>query len=123
MYGFSLFGAYSSRVLVPGRQLTVRPSCLSSEQAAALPAVAGTALHALSLAGFWPEKPLYRNTAVLIHSAAGGVGSMLIQMAKLLGCAPIVAVVGSGHKVALCKQLGCGPHLLTTRPRVASPAH
>lgn len=106
VYGFSLFGAYSSRVLVPGRQLVKRPKALTAEQAAAVPAVAGTALHALHLAGFWPSPPLGRNRAVLIHSAAGGVGSMLVQMAALCGCAPIVAVVGQAHKAALCKALG-----------------
>ena len=90
VYGFTLFGAYSSRVMVPGRQLMVRPPSLSVEAGAALPAVAGTALHALALAGFFPDPPKIRNRGVLIHSAAGGVGSMLVQMAKLLGCSPVV---------------------------------
>lgn len=76
------------------------------EEAAALPAVAGTALHALSLAGFWPNPPITNNKAVLIHSAAGGVGLMLVQMAKIMGCHPIVAVVGAAHKVQTCKDLG-----------------
>lgn len=106
MYGCSMFGAYSSRVLVPSNQLSLRPNNLSMKDAAALPAVAGTALHALSLAGFWPNPPITNNKAVLIHSAAGGVGLMLVQMAKILGCSPIVAVVGAPHKVKTCKDFG-----------------
>jgi NADPH:quinone reductase-like Zn-dependent oxidoreductase len=37
-------------------------------------AVAATALHAIALAGAWPQPPVSRNKAVLVHSAAGGVG-------------------------------------------------
>ena len=31
---------------------------------------------------------------------------MLVQMAKALGCHPVVGVVGSSHKVAACKAMG-----------------
>ena len=107
VFGITFFGAYSSRLLVPGSQLRPRPQkALSPDEAAALPSVAGTALHSLKLAGFWPAPPVTNNRAVLIHSAAGGVGSMLVQMAKILGCSPVVAVVGSSHKVSACEALG-----------------
>lgn len=106
VFGYTMFGAYSSRLLVPGSQIRKTPTEIKSEVAAALPAVAGTALHALHLAGAWPSPIKSRNKAVLIHSAAGGVGSMLIQMCKLAGLHPIVAVVGSKHKVNVCKDLG-----------------
>ena len=72
IFGCTLFGAYSSRILVPSRQIRHIPRGLSLELAAAVPAVAGTALHAVSLAGGWPtHRLLTTNTAVLIHSAAG----------------------------------------------------
>ena len=45
--------------------------------------------------------------SILIHSAAGGVGSMLVQMSKILGLHPIVGVVGSTSKVKEAKSLGC----------------
>ena len=106
VFGFSLFGAYSSRVLVPARQLRRTPSALRQNVAAAVPAVAATALHAVALAGGWPQQVRTTNKAVLIHSAAGGVGSMLIQICKLRGYSPIVAVVGSAHKVNFCRNLG-----------------
>mmetsp|Transcript_30536 Transcript_30536/g.97433 ORF Transcript_30536/g.97433 Transcript_30536/m.97433 type:complete len:440 (-) Transcript_30536:296-1615(-) len=106
VFGFTMFGAYSSRVLVPKRQLLHKPKNISMTQAAALPAVAGTALHALALANLWPKPPVTRVKAVLVHSAAGGVGSTIVQMCKIMGCAPIVAVVGSSHKVQACLALG-----------------
>jgi len=106
VFGITFFGAYSSRVLVPGHQLRPLPKGMCEDEAAALPSVAGTALHALKLAGFWPSRPHTKNKAVLVHSAAGGVGSMLVQMAKNVGASPTVAVVGSSHKVAACRALG-----------------
>jgi NADPH:quinone reductase-like Zn-dependent oxidoreductase len=60
----------------------------------------------MALAQFWPAAPPTRNRAVLVHSAAGGVGSMLVQMAKTLGCAPVVGVVGAAHKIEACEACG-----------------
>jgi len=112
VFGCTLFGAYSNRVLVPKAQLRKIPSGLSLEQAASLPAVSLTALYALFLAGHFPSPPppqgaQYSNRSILIHSAAGGVGSMLVQMSKILGLHPIVGVVGSSSKVDVAKKLGC----------------
>jgi NADPH:quinone reductase-like Zn-dependent oxidoreductase len=106
VFGFSMFGTYSSRVILPGKQIRKLPKRASLAQGAAIPAVAATGLHALALSGGWPRKPFTSNKAVLIHSAAGGVGSMLIQMCKKVGCHPIVAVVGTASKAEYCKKLG-----------------
>eukprot|EP01041_Mallomonas_annulata_P000394 gene394-716_t len=106
VFGFTLFGAYSSRILVPSNQIRLIPNNLTLPNAAAISAVAGTALHAIALAGAYPQPILTRNKAALVHSAAGGVGSMLIQMCKLRGFSPVIAVVGSSHKVDTCKKLG-----------------
>ena len=107
VYGCTLFGAYSSRILIPSLQLRPIPEGFSVAQAAALPAVSLTALHALTLAGHYPLESKYKNKAILIHSAAGGVGSMLVQMSKILGLHPVVGVVGSSGKVEEAKGLGC----------------
>jgi NADPH:quinone reductase-like Zn-dependent oxidoreductase len=137
VFGCTLFGAYSSRILVPMKQLRKIPPGISMEQAAGIPAVSLTALYALSLAGYFPfpmvdasssmkpnlnmckdhhhqqqqqqqqQKHLYSNTSILIHSAAGGVGSMLVQMSKILGLHPIVGVVGNTSKVKIAQTLGC----------------
>ena len=106
VFGFTMFGAYSSKLLVPCRQVRRVPKIASLPAIAGVPAVAATALHAIALSGGWPNQLQTVNRAVLIHSAAGGVGSMLIQMCKILGYSPIVAVVGSSHKVDFCSKLG-----------------
>ena len=107
VYGCTLFGSYSSRILIPKVQMRKMPNWLSFADAASLPAVSMTALYALSLAGHFPSENIFSNKAILIHSAAGGVGSMLVQMSKILGLNPIVGVVGSTTKVKEAKDLGC----------------
>lgn len=107
VFGCSLFGAYSTRVLVPELHLRKIPLDLTYTQAAAIPTVALTSLYALFLAGHYPTKSQFSNKAILIHSAAGGVGSMLVQMSKLLGLSPVVGVVGRTAKVDAAKALGC----------------
>jgi len=104
VFGCTFFGGYSSRVLIPARQLRKLPLNMASLpdafcRAAAIPAVACTALHALHLAGFWPHAPPSRNRGVLIHSAAGGVGTMLCCLAKHMGANPVVGVVGREEKL------------------------
>lgn len=112
VYGVTMFGAYSKRVLVPARQLRKIPTIkaekalMGQAKAASITAVASTALHAVALARGWPNKVITMNKACLIHSAAGGVGSLLIQICKARGYSPIVAVVGSSHKVSHCTELG-----------------
>jgi NADPH:quinone reductase-like Zn-dependent oxidoreductase len=109
VFGCALFGAYSTNIMVPSRQLRRIPANCTMAQAAALPAVSLTALYALYLAGHFPIKPdlKYQNRSILIHSAAGGVGSMLVQMSRILGLHPIVGVVGTSSKVEEATRLGC----------------
>ncbi len=44
--------------------------------------------------------------AVLVSGAAGGVGSLVVQIAKALGCGPVVGIAGSDDKCALVVELG-----------------
>ncbi len=108
VYGATFFGAYSTRVLVPSDQLRKIPSTLTLAQAASLPTACLTALYSLYLGGQYPPdlRPRSSNRSMLIHSAAGGVGSMLIQMSKLLGM-KVVGVVGGTAKVDTAKSMGC----------------
>ena len=107
VFGCTFFGAYSTRILIPAAQLRPLPAQLSIVQAASLPAVTLTALYALFLAGHFPTPSKFRNRGILIHSAAGGVGSMLVQLSKLLGLSPVVGVVGLTSKVEAAQRLGC----------------
>jgi synaptic vesicle membrane protein VAT-1 len=118
VFGCTFFGAYSSHIIVPAEQIRPIPRIqlgteLTFVQAASLPTIALTSLYALYLAGHFSSFTTdlntmqYSNRGILIHSAAGGVGSMLVQMSKLLGLSPIVGVVGQINKVDVAKKLGC----------------
>ena len=101
VFGISLFNAYASEVCVPESQLYPLPERMSFEQAAAFPAVFMTAYHALL------QNVVVRpGMKALIHSAAGGVGSSLVQLCKIHGITTI-GVVGSSHKVESVRSLGC----------------
>jgi NADPH:quinone reductase-like Zn-dependent oxidoreductase len=109
VYGATFFGAYSTRVLVPSRQLRKMPDNMTMGNAASLPAASLTALYILYLGGQFPMDLSLRtgNRSMLIHSAAGGVGGMLVQMSKLVGMSTVVGVVGRTAKVDAAKALGC----------------
>ncbi len=98
--GLTLFGGYASHVVVPSKQLFRLPDALSFEQGAAIPAVFLTAWFAL----YELAHPRAGTTA-LVHSAAGGVGSSLVQVLKLRGVY-VIGVVGSSHKVESVRALG-----------------
>ncbi len=94
------FGAYSSDLVVPRRQVFATPRGLSLAQAAALPVVFLTAWYALVELAAVPE-----GAPILVHSAAGGVGGALVQLGKRAG-AFVVGVVGRGHKIEAARELG-----------------
>ena len=50
--------------------------------------------------------PVQPGDTVLVHAAAGGVGTLLVQWAKALG-AEVIGTVGSDQKAALARRLGC----------------
>ena len=80
VYGCTLFGSYSSRILIPNIQMRKIPEDLSFANAASLPAVSLTALYSVHLGGHFPVRYKFSNKAILIHSAASGVGSILVQL-------------------------------------------
>lgn len=94
------FGGYTSFLVVPRSQVFQLPPQLPCRTAASLLAVGLTAWYALDeLARPRPGE------TVLVHSAAGGVGGSLVQLAKLRGCR-VVGVVGASHKVEPLRALG-----------------
>jgi NADPH:quinone reductase-like Zn-dependent oxidoreductase len=100
VFAVTRFGGYASQVVVPRGQVFARPARLSLAEAAAFPAVHMTAHVALfELAHPRPGE------RVLVHSAAGGVGSALVQLARSAGC-HVTAVVGASAKVAAARALG-----------------
>lgn len=101
VFGVTLFNAYASEVSVPEHQLFSLPESISFTEAAAFPAVFMTAYHAL-----FQNVVVRPGMIALIHSAAGGVGSSLVQMCKIAGIKSI-GVVGSSHKVDSLREMGC----------------
>jgi NADPH:quinone reductase-like Zn-dependent oxidoreductase len=99
--GVSLFNSYATEVKVTENFLYPLPKNMSFEEGAAFPAVFLTAYHAL-----FQIVVVRPGMVALIHSAAGGVGSSLVQLCKIFGIASI-GVVGSSHKVQFVKDLGC----------------
>jgi NADPH:quinone reductase-like Zn-dependent oxidoreductase len=100
VYGVTLFFGYASEVRVARDKVFFIPEGLSFEQAAGVPAVYLTAYYGLI--------ELARPRAgqkVLIHSAAGGVGGSLVQLAKSVGC-EVTGVVGGSHKVDTVRKHG-----------------
>ncbi|HZG18256.1 MAG TPA: NADPH:quinone oxidoreductase family protein [Candidatus Bathyarchaeia archaeon] len=49
---------------------------------------------------------LEQGETVLIHAAAGGIGTTAIQLAKLLGAGKVIGTVGSESKIAIAKEAG-----------------
>jgi 2-desacetyl-2-hydroxyethyl bacteriochlorophyllide A dehydrogenase len=92
-------GAFATRVVMSAHALCVIPVEMSFEQAAALPTAFGTARQALFNVGH-----LQRGQRVLIHAAAGGVGSMAVQLAHQAGAQVIATASPRNH--ALLKGLG-----------------
>lgn len=100
VFAVTRFGGYASHVVVDRAHVFTKPAALTFEQAAALPAVYMTAWYAL----FELAHPR-RRAKVLVHSAAGGVGSALVQMLKRVGT-DVTGVVGRAEKVEVVKELG-----------------
>lgn len=100
VFGITRFGGYTSSIVVPERQVWACPEGWDFPECAGLPAVFMTAYHALCHVA-----KVERGERLLVHSAAGGVGTALLQLARILGC-PAVAVVGSPAKAELCRKLG-----------------
>lgn len=81
-------GALADQVLAKEAQMHTKPATLSFVQAAALPISGTSALQILDALA-----PVQAGTEVLINGAAGGIGTLLTQMAKQRG-ARVTAVVG-----------------------------
>ena len=96
----TLFNGYASRLVVPRAQVFAIPPGVDSAQAAGIPTVFLTAWFALRELAH-----VRRGEHVLVHSAAGGVGSAAVQLAAQAG-ARVIAVVGAAHKRELPAKLG-----------------
>ena len=95
-----VMGAYAERALVPADRLVQVPHGISVKQAAAA-MLQGMTAHYLACSTF----PLKAGDTCLIEAAAGGVGLLLVQVAKLRG-AYVIAAAGTDDKCALALEAG-----------------
>jgi NADPH2:quinone reductase len=94
-------GAYSQAHVVRADRAVAVPAAVSSEVAAA------SLLKGMT-AEFLVRRcyPLKAGETILVHAAAGGVGTILVQWAKAIG-ATVIGTVGSPAKAELAKSFGC----------------
>ena len=92
-------GGYAERVAVPTARLIEIPDGMPLRDAVALLADGRTALALAGRAG------LRAGDTVLVEAAAGGVGTLLVQLARNAG-ARVVALAGQSRKLAIARDLG-----------------
>jgi NADPH:quinone reductase-like Zn-dependent oxidoreductase len=100
VFGISRFNSYATHVVVPRHQLFSIPKSHAFEETGGFPTIFLTAYYALHMV-----TKIFPNSTLLIHSAAGGVGSALLQLSRYAGWHTI-GVVGSSGKVAAAKAMG-----------------
>ena len=92
-------GGYAELAVAPANRIVAIPDGVSMRDAVALLADGRTALSLLRIAR------VSQGETVLVEAAAGGVGTLLVQLAGNLG-ARVVAVAGGERKLALARELG-----------------
>jgi NADPH2:quinone reductase len=93
------WGTFAEYVAFDADNVALKPQNISFSQAAAVPLIALTAWQALH-----DVAKLKKGETILVHAGAGGVGSMAIQFAKLIGAHVITTASTANHDYV--KQLG-----------------
>lgn len=94
-------GGYAEYAAAPAETLIPVPEGMDFDQAAAIPLQGLTAYHVLKTSGQMRE-----GESVVVHAAAGGVGTLAVQMAKLLGAGTVIATASTREKLDLAESLG-----------------
>ena len=84
------FGGYSEKVCLDARRVIHIPDSVSFDQAAAIPVTYGTAFHMLVHLG-----RISKGDSVLIHHAAGGVGTAVAQICQSFGASLVVGTAST----------------------------
>ena len=93
-------GGYAQKAIAHTSVLFPIPDVVTDEQALCMLVQGATAWHLLKTMG-----NLQKGQSVVVHAAAGGVGTIAIQLAKMWG-GKVIAVTSSDAKAALAKSLG-----------------
>ncbi len=104
-----IMGAYAEYALVSSGKLVKLPDGIDYQKAAAV-MLQGITAHYLTYSTF----PLRKGETLLLHAAAGGVGLLLIQIAKRIG-ARVIGTVSSEEKAALARNAGADHVIIYTK--------
>jgi NADPH2:quinone reductase len=102
-------GSYAEYAVVPAWQLVKIPATIDFQTAAAA-MLQGMTAHYLTHSTY----PLKAGESCLIHAAAGGVGLILVQMAKMIG-ARVIGTVGNEEKAQQAKEAGADEIVIYTK--------
>ena len=102
----NVMGAYAEYAVAPEDRLVHVPAGITDQQAAAA-MLQGMTAHYL----VYDTYPLKKGETALIHAAAGGVGHLLVQMAKNIG-ARVIATAGTQEKAKLAREAGADEVIL-----------
>lgn len=102
-------GAYAEYALVSAERAVAVPQAITIEQAAAV-ILQGITAHALATSTY----PLKSGDTALVHAAAGGVGQLLVQIAKRRG-ARVIATVSTEEKARIARECGADEVILYTQ--------
>ncbi|WP_016701326.1 quinone oxidoreductase family protein [Actinoalloteichus spitiensis] len=105
--------SYAERVAVPADGAVLVPEGVSDEQAAAMPLQGMTAHYLVA-----STRPVGHGDTVLVHAAAGGVGLLLVQLAKARG-ARVLGTVSTDEKEHLARTAGADEIIRYTEADVA----
>src|SRR5262245_4724401 len=103
-----VIGTYAQYAVVPAARLVTLPSHIDVKTAAAV-MLQGTTAHYLTSSTF----PLNRGDTVLVHAAAGGVGQLIVQAARIRG-ARVIGTAGTPAKAALAQEAGADEVIVYT---------
>jgi NADPH2:quinone reductase len=104
-----ILGSYAEYAVVPAWRLALVPANVDAQSGAAL-MLQGMTAHYLTHSTY----PLKKGESALVHAAAGGVGLLLIQIAKQLG-ATVIGTVSTEAKAKLAKDAGADHLILYTQ--------
>jgi NADPH2:quinone reductase len=102
-------GAYAEYAVVAAARLVVLPAGLTTKQGAAM-MLQGMTAHYLATSTY----PLKAGDTCLVHAAAGGVGLLLCQIAKMRG-ARVIGTVSTDEKAKLAREAGADEVILYSK--------
>jgi len=102
-------GSYAEYAIVPATKLVPVPESVDTKTAAAT-MLQGMTAHYLTLSAY----NLKKGDTALVHAAAGGVGLLLVQAAKMVG-ARVIGTVSTETKAELARQAGADEIILYTQ--------